>query len=411
MGACTFKGKAVMDYSPLVECIAGEGAAAWDIHQQALAAQARGEDVIVLSVGDPDLDTPAPIVDAAIEALHAGDTHYPPPLGEWRLREAVARAFAGAGGWAAGPRNVCIVSGAQNGLFFASMLLCRDGDEVIVMEPNYVTYEATIAASGARQVRVPTREANGFRPDPDAIAAAITPRTRALLITNPNNPTGVVMAPPELEAIAAVACDHDLWVISDEVYAALTFDAAHNCIAALPGMAERTVTVSSLSKSHAMTGWRSGWLVGPEALIGHAENLALCALYGLPGFVQRAALVALEQADGIAERTRAIYRHRRDLVLERLAAVPRLRVVTPESGMFVMVDVRDTGLPAADFAWRLLQEQGVSVLDASAFGDSATGYVRLSYTLDEARLEDGCRRIAAFVETLDEPRRGERANG
>lgn len=400
-----------MDYSPLVERIAGEGAAAWRIHQEALAAQDRGEDVIVLSVGDPDLDTPQPILDAAVEALHAGDTHYPPALGEWRLREAVAERFAHTGGWAAEPENVCIVSGAQNGLFFASMLLCRSGDEVIVLEPNYVTYEATIGASGAHQVCVPTREADGFRPDPDAIRAAITPRTRALLITNPNNPTGVVMTQGELEAVAAIAREHDLWVISDEVYAALTFATPHHCIAALPGMAERTVTVSSLSKSHAMTGWRSGWLIGPERLIEHAENLSLCVLYGLPGFVQRAAVAALEQGDNLTEHMRAIYRRRRDLVVDRLAAVPGLGVVTPEAGMFVMLDVRSTGLSGADFAWRLLQEQGVSVLDASAFGDNATGYVRLSYTLDEERLEEGCRRIATFVQSLEGPNTGERANG
>jgi len=316
-----------MDYSPLVDRIAGEGAAAWEIHNHAIDAQARGEDVVVMSVGDPDLDTPAPIVEAAVDSMHAGHTHYADLIGELPLREAIAQHFAAHGGWSAGPEHVCVVCGAQNGLFFASMLLFKGGDEVIVLQPNYVTYEATIAVSGARQVPVPTREEDGFRPDPAAIEAAITPRTRALLITNPNNPTGVVMTSAELEAIAAIARKHDLWVISDEVYGTLTFGVEHRSIAALPGMAERTVTVSSLSKSHAMTGWRSGWLIGPEALIRHAENLALCVLYGLPGFVQRAATVAVQHADEIAGRMRDIYHARRDLVVERLAAVPSLRVV------------------------------------------------------------------------------------
>lgn len=389
-----------MDYSPLVDRIAGEGAAAWDIHNQALDAQARGEDVVVLSVGDPDLDTPRPIVDAAVESLHDGHTHYADMVGELPLREAIARHYAAHGGWAAGPDNVCVVCGAQNGLFFASMLLLKGGDEVIVLQPNYVTYEATIAVSGARQVLVPTREEDGFRPDAAAIAAAITPRTRALMITNPNNPTGVAMSDDELKAIAAIAREHDLWVISDEVYATLRFDSPHQSIAALPGMAERTVTVSSLSKSHAMTGWRSGWIIGPRQLIAHAENLALCVLYGLPGFVQRAATVAVEQADTIVGEMRSVYQRRRDLVVERLSAVPNLRVVTPEAGMFVMLDVRGTGLSAADFAWRLLREHGVSVLDGTAFGPNAAGYVRLSYTLDEARLAEGCRRIEAFATSL-----------
>lgn len=400
-----------MNYSPLVERIAGEGAAAWDLHAIAVAARDRGEDVILLSVGDPDLDTPEPVTEAAIAALCAGDTHYTDVLGAYPLRETVARHFAGHGGWEAGPDNVCIVSGAQNGLFFAAMLLLQPGDEALMLEPAYVTYEATIGASGATPVTVGTRAEDGFRPDPDAIAAAITPRTRALLITNPNNPTGVVMTEDELGAIAGIALEHDLWVISDEVYGSLCFDASHRCIAALPGMAERTVTVSSLSKSHAMTGWRAGWLIASEALVGHAANLALCVLYGLPGFVQKAAVVALAQADATADRVRGILRRRRDLVLEQLAGIPGLRVVSPEAGMFVMVDVRGTGLDSAAFASRLFHEQGVSVLDASAFGRSSVGHVRLSYTVDEDRLGEACRRISEFCAELGSKRGAERVHG
>lgn len=385
-----------MHFSPLVDRIAGEGAAAWDLHADAQAARDRGEDVILLSVGDPDLDTPEPVTEAAVSALHGGDTHYTEALGIPALRGAIARHFVAHGGWDAGPDNVCVVSGAQNGLFFASMLLLQPGDEAIMLEPGYVTYEATIGASGATPVAVGTPAGNGFRPDPDAIAAAVTPRTRALLLTNPNNPTGVVMTADELSAIAGIARQHDLWVISDEVYAALCFDAAHRCIASLPGMAERTVTVSSVSKSHAMTGWRSGWLVGPRAFIDHAANLTLCVLYGLPGFVQQATLVALEQADAVSQRVRGILRRRRDLLVERLAAIPELRVTPPEAGMFVMVDARGTGLDSAAFARRLYQEQGVSVLDGSAFGAGGAGHVRLSYTVDEGRLEEACRRIRAF---------------
>lgn len=389
-----------MNFSPLVDRIAGEGAAAWDIHNSALDAQSRGEDILLLSVGDPDLDTPEPIVREAVRALESGDTHYTPVLGEWPLREAIAGHYASHGGWDARGENVCVVSGAQNGLFFASMLLLRPGDEVLVPEPGYVTYEATIGASGARAVAVPSRPQNGFRPDPAGLAAAVTPRTRALLIANPNNPTGVAMTLDELEAIAAVARQHDLWVISDEVYGALAFDAPHHSIGALAGMAERTVVVSSLSKSHAMTGWRAGWMIGPAEMIGHATNLGLCVHYGLPGFVQKAALVALAQADEVAEHMRAVYRRRRDRLLERLATVPGLTVVRPEAGMFTLLDVRATGLSGADFAWRLLREQGVSVLDATAFGASAAGHVRLSYTLEEGRLDEACRRIEVFCRSL-----------
>lgn len=397
-----------MRFSPLVERIAGEGAAAWDLHAEAESARRRGEDVILLSVGDPDLDTPEPVTEAAIAALRAGDTHYTEAVGIHPVRAAVARHFASHGGWTPGPENVCIVPGAQNGLFFASMLLLQPGDEAIMLEPGYVTYEATIGASGASPIMVGTRADDGFRPDPDAIAAAVTPRTRVLMLTSPNNPTGVVMRADELAALADIARRNDLWVVSDEVYAALCFDAPHHSIAALPGMAERTVTVSSLSKSHAMTGWRAGWLIGPAALIDHAANLALSVLYGMPGFVQQAMLVALAQADATGERVRGVLRRRRDLVLEQLSGIPGLQVMPPEAGMFVMVDVRGTGLGNATFARRLFDEQGVSVLDASAFGRSAGGHVRLSFTDDEARLGEACRRIRTFCAALAGEGDGER---
>lgn len=386
-----------MEYSPLVKRIAGEGAEAWTIHTEAVDAQARGENIIVLSIGDPDLDTPEPIADAAVAALRDGDTHYIEVTGESRLREAIASDFEASGGGSTRPDNVCVVSGTQNGLFFASMLLLGADDEVIVLEPNYVSYEATIGASGAQPVLVPTHTDSGFRPDTDAIRQAVTANTRAILLSNPNNPTGVNMTPDELAAVAAIAREHDLWVISDEVYAALTFDAPHYRMAGLPGMAERTVTVSSLSKSHAMTGWRSGWLIGPQELVRHAENLALCVLYGLPGFIQQAAVTALEQGEAITGQMRGVYRRRRDLVMDHLSTLPGLRVVPAEAGMFLMLDIRATGLSGRDFAWQLLRETGVSVLDATAFGPSAAGHVRLTYASDEASLEEGCRRIGQFV--------------
>lgn len=386
-----------MKYSPLVNQIAGEGAEAWTIHTEALKAQARGEDIIVLSIGDPDFDTPSPITEAAISALHAGDTHYTEVVGEDDLRAAIAANFAASGGYAAQADNVCVVSGTQNGLFFASLLLLGAGDEVIALEPNYVTYEATIRASGATPVFVPTDVEAGFRPDAETIRRAITPNTRAILLSNPNNPTGVNMTREELEAIAALAREHDLWVISDEVYAALAYDAPHCRIAGLPGMAERTVTVASLSKSHAMTGWRSGWLIGPRELVEHAENLSLCVLYGLPGFVQQAALAAMHNHDTITREMRTIYRRRRDLAMQQLADVPGLRVVPAQGGMFLMLDIRATGLSGKDFSWALLRETGVSVLDASAFGPSAAGHIRITYAQDDASIEEGCRRIATFV--------------
>jgi len=389
-----------MRYSSLVDRMVGPGVAAWDIHYTAIAAQRAGRDVIVLSVGDPDFATPDFITDAAVSALRDGDTHYSDVAGKPALRQAIAALHERRFGQKAGAENVIVVAGAQNGLFAAAMCLLEKGDEVITFDPVYVTYEATLKATGAVLVGVPTRPENGFRPLAADIAAAITPRTRAIFLANPSNPSGVVLDRDELLAIAELAEAHDLWVVVDEVYEGLTFEREHQSFAALPGMAGRTLSLGSLSKSHAMTGWRAGWIVTNPTLVGHLENLALNMFYGLPGFVQEAALVAVEHHDEVVTAMREIYRRRRDLVVAALSDCPRLKVLSPEAGMFVMVDVRDTGLSSLDFSWQLFHATGVSVLDAAAFGPQAEGFVRLSFGLSDESMAEACARIIRFVESL-----------
>lgn len=389
-----------MKYSRLVERLQGRRTTAWEIHHAAQQAAARGEDVIVLSVGDPDFGTPEVIVERAVAALREGDTHYTTIMGREPLRDAIAREHAKSSGRAVAREHVMLCAGVQNGLFASSLCLCEAGDEVLVPEPMYLTYEAAIRASGATLVPVPVDVRRGFHLDCDALAAAVTPRTKAIFFATPCNPTGAVMSRADLERIAAIAIEHDLWVVSDEVYGDLVFEGEHVSIASLPGMAGRTLTLGSLSKSHAMPGWRLGWVVGPAEAIGHFERLALCMLYGLPGFIQQAALTAMQNKPQIVAEMRELYRRRRDLVYARLRSVPGLRCELPEAGMFMMLDVRGTGLQAVDFTWQLFRAQGVSLLDASAFGDTARGYVRLGFVVDEARLEEACARIAAFVEGL-----------
>lgn len=386
-----------MKYSNLVERLQGRRTTAWEIHQAAVQASERGEDVIVLSVGDPDFATPDIIVERAVAALREGDTHYSAIMGRAPLRAAIAREHTLRSGCAVDKDNVMLCAGAQNGLFAASLCLCEAGDEVLVPEPMYLTYEAAIRASGATLVPVPVDPARGFHLDCDALEAAVTPRTRAIFFATPCNPTGVVMPREDLERIARIAKAHDLWVVSDEVYADLTFEREHVSIASLDRMSERTVTLGSLSKSHAMPGWRLGWAIAPQTLIGHLGRLTLCMLYGLPGFIQEAALTALDNRAQIVSDMRGIYRRRRDVVFERLSRVPELNCLLPEAGMFMMIDVRGTGLDTHDFTWQLFNAQKVSVLDASAFGETANGYVRLGFVVDEARLVEACDRIAAFV--------------
>lgn len=383
-----------MHYSRLTERIAGDGAAAWNIHYRALERQARGDDVIILSVGDPDFTTPEPIVESAVASLRSGATHYADVQGKQRLRELIADTHRRQGGAATTTAaNVAVMAGAQCGLYVVAQCVLEPGDEVLVPEPMYVTYEAALQAAGARLVRVPLRAGNAFQPDPAEFAAAVTPRTRAMLLNSPHNPTGQILGREHWAALAALCREHDLWLLSDEVYASLIFDEAHHCPDALPGMAERTAVISSLSKSHAMTGWRLGWVIGPETLVGHLSNLALCMLYGSPDFIQDAACEALAHPPAELAAMRETYRSRRDTVFAALADSATLDVLRPEAGMFMMIDIRRTGLSAADFADRLLEEHGLSVLSGEAFGPSAAGFVRLSLTVDAERLREACRRL------------------
>jgi arginine:pyruvate transaminase len=389
-----------MRYSSLVDRISGEGAAAWNIHARAIQMRREGRDVILLSVGDPDFDTPAPITEAAIAALKGGRTHYGSIIGDPRLRTAIAARHRAASGQAAGAENVVVLAGAQCALFCAAICVLDKGDEVIVPEPAYVTYEAVVGVSGARMVHVPLKAERGFHLDPADIARAVTPRTRALLMNSPNNPTGSVIDRTTWTAVAELCRQHDLWLLSEEVYGTLCFEAEHVSPAGLPGMAERTVTISSLSKSHAMTGWRLGWAIAPTELSQHIGRLALCMLYGSPPFIQDASLVALQGPQPELDAMKEAYRQRRDLVLGRLGNVRGLRCHRPDAGMFVMVDVRGTGRSAQDFAEALLDAEGVSVLAGDAFGPSAAGHVRLSLGTAEAELAEACTRMARFAEGL-----------
>ncbi|MBT8766462.1 pyridoxal phosphate-dependent aminotransferase [Metapseudomonas boanensis] len=394
-----------MRFSDLTQRIAGDGAAAWNIHYRALERQARGDDILLLSVGDPDFDTPQPIVQAAIDSLLNGNTHYSDVRGKLALRERIAAWHNARSGQGVAANQVAVMAGAQCALFSVVQCLLNPGDEVIVAEPMYVTYEAVFGACGAKVVPVPVRSENGFRIQAQDVAAVITSRTRAIAINSPHNPSGASLPRATWEALAELCVRHDLWMISDEVYSELLFEGEHISPASLPGMAERTATLNSLSKSHAMTGWRVGWVVGSEALTAHLENLALCMLYGSPDFIQDAACVALEAGLPELAAMREAYRQRRDLVCATLAGCPGLRALKPDGGMFVMVDIRPTGLSAQDFADRLLDLYGVSVLAGEAFGPSAAGHIRLGLVLGSGPLQEACRRIARCATELIEEKR------
>jgi aspartate/methionine/tyrosine aminotransferase len=383
-----------MRFSPLVERIGGEGADAWVTHYEAAAARDRGEDVIILSIGDPDINAPEAVIERTIERLKSGDTHYTPARGRLPLREAIARAHTARTGQAVQADNVLCLSGTQNALFVASLCLAGPGDEVITFDPLYPTYTATIEVSGARLVRAPTGP--GLRPDLRALQSLITPRTRAIFWATPNNPSGVILNEPELAAIGGIARQHQLWLVSDEVYAGLAPGGK------VPGLAatlpDQVVTLGSLSKSHSMPGFRAGWLVGPTELTRHAESLSMCMLFGLPGFIQEAALTALAIAPQTEQRLREFCDVRRERFVAGLAGIPRIRAFAPQAGMFLLLDVSDTSLSGYEFMRALYEHRKVSVLDGAAFGKHTAHYVRICFATEEATIDAACRRIRQFCE-------------
>jgi arginine:pyruvate transaminase len=383
-----------MKFSPLVDRISGDGSDAWVTHYEAAAARARGEDVIVLSIGDPDLEAPPVVVDRAIERLRAGDLRYTPASGRRPLLEAIARMHTARSGQAVSHENVVYLAGAQNALFVASMCLAGPGDEVITFDPMYATYPATLEVSGAKMIRAATGA--GFRPDIGVLESLVSPRTRAIVWTTPSNPSGVIINQAELDAIAAIARRHDLWLVSDEVYAGLAPGGRVPSLAAT--LPERVVTLGSLSKSHSLPGLRAGWLVGPREMVRHAESLAMCMLFGLPGFIQEAAIAALSVAPQAEHRIRELCNTRRDRLLRGLRGIAGIQPIVPEAGMFMLVDVSDTGLSASEFMRALYQRQRVSVMDGAAFGLRTRQFVRICFATEEATIDTACARIRQFCQ-------------
>lgn len=393
-----------MRYSSLTRRIAGEGSDAWIVHDLAVERRARGDDIILLSIGDPDFDTPAPIRARAVEALASGRTHYSPIGGEPALRAAIAVEASRTFGAPVDPSQVTVFPGAQAALFGVSQCLFDVGDEVIVVEPTYVTYEAVLGAPGARMVQVSLSPDRGFALDPEQLARAITPRTRGMILNFPHNPTGACLTADQAIQVADLCRRHDLWLVSDEVYSALYYRGhRHQSPLSAPEMTTRGVLISSLSKSHAMTGWRCGWAVTPPALAAHLANLARGMYFGVAQFIQDAAAGAIRAGTHELETIRASYEQRADTVIRGLAAAPGIVARRPEAGMYVFADVRATGLDGKQFARGLLDHGGVSVTPGEGFGPSGAGHVRITLGTDDARLAQACQRIAAFAESLSAP--------
>jgi arginine:pyruvate transaminase len=387
-------------FAALTERVAGRGVGTWDTHVRARQLIESGVDVILLTVGNPDQKPAATMIDTTVAALRGGRTLYAPTIGYPQLRAAIAARAERRSGRPCAAENVAVVPGAQGGLFATLACIAGAGDEIIVPEPIYATYEGVIGACGATMVTVPLPAASGFHPDLDAIRNAITPKTRVIWINTPHNPTGAVFTADEMAAVAALCREHDLWLLSDEVYEDLAFVRRHVGAWSLPEMAERTAVIASLSKAHAVPAFRLGWVIGPPDLIRHISNLLLSVTYGSPAFLQDGALAALSTDLPEVAALHEDYRRRAVTMSRLLAEAPHCGVVPPEGGMFVLLDIRGTGLSAEAFAQGLLDTERVAVLPCDGFGASAEGYLRISLGAPDDRIAEAGERIVRFAQRL-----------
>jgi len=373
---------------------------------KALAMQKQGKDIIRMEVGDPDFSTPDHITASAVEALHAGRTHYEAAGGSPALRRAVAAYLERTRpGLQADPDKVLCMPGGKPVIFHTIAAVCEEGDEVIYPDPGFPAYETTIEWSGATPVPLRLEEASGFRFCHEELRRLASPRTKLIILCSPGNPTGGVLTREDLDCAAEIAKACNCWVlsdeISDEIYARLVFDGEPDSIALRKDMLERTVILDGCSKSFAMTGWRLGFGLFPTELVEPAQNLAINSWTCVPPFVAAGAETALATPEEVMAPMRLEYAARRDLVYEKLVEIPGISVaMRPAGAMYLLANVTGTGMSSAKFADRLLEEYGVAVLDGNFFGAGGDGLIRISFAQSRERLAEGCERIKQFVASL-----------
>ena len=363
------------------------------------------DDVISLGVGEPDFDTPERIVAAGVRSLHAGRTHYTSNYGTIELRRALAAHLEARYGVAYDPSTELLITvGASEAVDLALRATCDPGDEVILHEPSYVSYVPAVIFAGGVVHHVATRLEDDFALDPAAVEAAITPRTKALFLGYPCNPTGAVLPDDVQDELARIADRHDLLVYSDEIYDRLAYGTyRHRAFSGLPGMRERTILIGGFSKAYAMTGWRVGYLAAPASILEGIVKVHQYGIMSAPTTAQDAALEAIVGGEADVERMRAEYDRRRRLLVDGLNGIG-LRTFEPLGAFYAFPRIADTGLSDETFAERLLMEERVAVVPGSAFGPSGAGHVRMCYATSYEQLEEAIGRIGRFVTRLrDEP--------
>ena len=385
-----------MQVSERIATLNDGGDDGWNVFYRAREMVAAGEQVVQLTIGEPDTKTDPGILDAMDASARSGHTGYATISGIAAFRDKVAEVTTAETGIKTTCENVAIVPGAQAGLFAAHLAVCDPGDTALFCEPYYVTYPGTIRAASAIPRAIQTASDRGFQPTRDDIVSQVK-GARSLLINTPNNPTGAVYSEKTMQGIAEVVTEHDLWLISDEVYGTQVWDGTHISARAMPEMSDRTIVVGSMSKSHAMTGSRIGWLIGPENVIAELINLANYTTYGVPGYIQDAALFALGEGPSLSEKVAAPFKRRREAACDLLNKQNTVRYLPASGGMYVMLDIRATGLTGEEFANRLLDECKIAVMPGESFGQSAAGHVRVAMTVADEEFEAALAKLLEFA--------------
>jgi aspartate aminotransferase len=374
---------------------------AFEVLAKARALEAQGKQIIHLEIGEPDFDTPKHIVEAGIEALRQGHTHYGPTPGLPELREAIARDSRKVRGIDTDPYQVVVTPGAKPIIFYIMLALAEPGVEVIYPNPGFPIYESMIRFSGATPVPMRLLGDRDYHPDLDELAGKITDRTRLLIINSPENPCGSALGREEVQRIADLVKEHDgLYVLADEIYKDILYTGKQYSIASIPGMAERTIILDGFSKSYAMTGWRLGYGIMPQELVPHVTKLAVNSVSCAASFSQRAAIAALE---GPRDEVRAMvveFDRRRRLITDGLRSIPGVKCPEPEGAFYVFPNIQETGLSSSQFEERAMNEAGVALLSGTAFGEFGEGCVRLSYANSQENIQKALERLDKFVRSV-----------
>ena len=368
--------------------------------REMFAMQTGLTDVVSFALGEPDFTSPKHIIDATVASFQRGETHYTPNAGIPALREAVARSYQERG-LDYKPEEILIGSGAISVLCLACTAILDIGDEVLLPDPGWANYNGLITQVGAVPVPVRVKEANGFMYDVEDLRAAITPKTKMILINSPSNPTGGVASAENLRQIADLVKEKDLYVLTDEIYHELLWsDEPYTSIAGFPGMKERTLIVDGFSKKYAMTGFRLGYGAGPEEVIATMTKLLENVLSSVNEGIQWGGVAALTGDQSPVEEMKEQYRRRRQIIVEGLNAIDRISCLAPMGAFYAFPNISQTGLSSRDFAIRLLKEKHTVVVPGTGFGEGGEGFVRISYATSEENIREGLKRIAEFVASL-----------